>query len=349
MDMTSRERVLTTFNHREPDRVPRWVGASPEFREKARRELGFADDEALSRRFGDDFRRVFTTYTGPDIPSSEDVVCRTIFGIERAGYGYGQPLSHPLSNATSDEINDYPWPDPEWFDVSHVGEEARAYGGEYAILGGEWAPFWHDAIDLLGMETLYMKMYDDPALIDALLNHIVDVYYEVSRRTFEAAADDIDIFFIGNDFGSQTGPLMSPAMFDRFFLPHMSRLVDLGHRYDLKVQLHCCGGFNELIPSLIDIGLDALHAVQPSCIGMDLHSLKERFGSKIVFNGAVDSHHVLIKGTPEHVRAKTREVLDIMMPGGGYIGGASHDYILEETPVGNVLTMLDTIEEYGVY
>ena len=70
---------------------------------------------------------------------------------------------------------------------------------------------------------------------------------------------------------------------------------------------------------------------------------------EIVFNGAIDSHHVLIEGTPESVREQTRKVLAIMMPGGGYIAGASHDYILEETPVENVLAMFDAVAEFGVY
>jgi uroporphyrinogen decarboxylase len=68
-----------------------------------------------------------------------------------------------------------------------------------------------------------------------------------------------------------------------------------------------------------------------------------------VFNGGIDSHHILIDGDPDYVRDKTREILNIMMPGGGYIAGASHDTILEETPVENVLAMFDTIKEYGVY
>jgi uroporphyrinogen-III decarboxylase len=82
---------------------------------------------------------------------------------------------------------------------------------------------------------------------------------------------------------------------------------------------------------------------------MDLPTLKRQFGSRILFNGAIDSHHVLIKGTPDLVRQKTREVLDIMKPGGGYVAGASHDSILEETPVENVLAMFDAIREYGKY
>jgi uroporphyrinogen decarboxylase len=346
--MTSRERVLTVFEHREPDRVPRWCGASPEFCEKACREFGLSDEE-LSVRFGDDFRRVSAVYDGPDFALSQGADSRTIFGVERSGIGYGQPKSHPLADADLREIERYPWPDSAWMDVSGIAGDAAQYGGKYAILGGDWSPFWHDAIDLVGMEKLYMKMFDDPECVDALFSRIVDYYYEVSRRIFESASDAIDIFFIGNDFGGQTGALLSPAMFDRFIMPHLLRLIELGHLYGLKVQLHCCGGFRELLEMMIDGGLDAVHAVQPSCRGMELAGLKRAYGDRLVFNGGIDSHHALIKGTPETVVAETRRVLDIMMPGGGYIGGASHDYILGETPVENVAAMFDTIGEYGVY
>ena len=346
--MTSRERVLAAFSHEEADRVPAWCGASVEFWEKAKSKLQL-DDEDLCIRFGDDFRRVFAKYAGPDFSLSEGVSYRTIFGIERCGLGYGQPVNHPLANATLKDVHDYSWPDPEWMDVSNIKAEAEAYGGEYAILGGDWSPFWHDAIDLLGMENLYMKMYDEPELVDAVMQHMVDYYAAVSQRIFDAAADAIDIFFIGNDLGSQTGPLLGVELFKRFVLSHLKRLIDLGHSYGLKVQLHCCGGFAPLIPSMIEAGLDGLHAVQPSCYEMDLIKLKADFGDKILFNGAIDSHHVLIDGSADFVRRKTREVLDIMKPGGGYIAGASHDTILEETPLENVLAMFDTIREYGVY
>jgi uroporphyrinogen-III decarboxylase len=199
------------------------------------------------------------------------------------------------------------------------------------------------------MENLYLKMYSEPELVDAVMQHMVDYYAAASQRIFDAAADALDIFFMGNDFGSTTGPLLGPELFGRFVLPHQKRLIDLGHAYGLKVQLHCCGGFAPLIPSLIEAGLDGLHAVQPNCVGMDLRTLKAEFGDKILFNGAIDSHHVLIEGTPQTVREKTHEVLDIMKPNGGYIAGASHDTILEETPLKNVLAMFDAIREFGTY
>jgi uroporphyrinogen-III decarboxylase len=252
-------------------------------------------------------------------------------------------LSHPLANATLRQVHEYAWPNPGWMDVSHIRGDALRWNRQYAILGGDWSPFWHDAIDLLGMENLYLKMYDEPELVDAVFGRLVDYYAEVSRRIFDAAADVLDIFFIGNDLGGQTGPLLGPELFDRFVLPHLRRLIRLGHDYRLKVQLHCCGGFEPLIPALIAAELDGLHAVQPCCGGMDLATLKARYGKRVLFNGAVDSHHVLIEGTPESVRRKTRRVLEIMAPGGGYVAGASHDYILEETPVENVVAMFDTV------
>ncbi|MCX7045323.1 MAG: hypothetical protein NTX50_07570 [Candidatus Sumerlaeota bacterium] len=350
MAWTSRERVMAAFAHEESDRVSAWCGSSAEFWSKAKSHLKL-DDEGLRVRFGDDFRRVFARYAGPEFPLTHSgATCCTVFGVEREGLGYGQPIGHPLGKATTvREIHDYPWPDPNWMDVSRIREEALQWKKQYAILGGDWSPFWHDAIDLMGMENLYEKMCMEPEMVDALLQHMVDYYVEVSRRIFDAAQGALDIFFIGNDFGSQGGPLLSPALFERFMTPHLTRLARLGHGYGLKVQLHCCGGFFPLIPMMIEAGLDGLHAIQPCCGGMDLRRLKQEFGGKLLFNGAIDSHHVLIKGTPQTVRDKTREVIAIMAPGGGYVAGASHDSILEETPVENVLAMFDAVREFGGY
>ena len=117
--MTSRERVLTAFEHDEPDRVPCWCGASVEFWKKAKRKLQL-DDEGLRVRFRDDFRRVFAVYAGPEFPLSDGATSRTVFGIERHGLGYGQPMSHPLANATLREVHDYAWPDPEWMEIGRA-------------------------------------------------------------------------------------------------------------------------------------------------------------------------------------------------------------------------------------
>lgn len=346
--MSPKERVLTVFEHEEPDRVPVWCGASPEFWEKAKRMLGL-DDEGLRRRIGDDFRRVYARYVGPELtPRLPGAKSRTVFGVERSGLYYGQAINHPLANASLREIEEYPWPDPDWIDPSNIRDEAKKYREEYAILGGDWSPFWHDVMELLGMKNMLVKMYREPEVVDAVFEQVVGYYLAVNKRILDEAADVIDILFIGNDFGTTQGPMISERLFRRFVLPHLKKFADLAHSYGLKIMLHCCGGIAELIPAMIDAGIDCLQAVQPSCRGMDLRLLKAKFGDKIVFNGAIDTAW-LIFGTPEFVRAKTREVLEIMMPGGGYIASASHDYILEETPVENVLAMFDTVHEYGRY
>jgi uroporphyrinogen decarboxylase len=355
-DMTSRERVQAAFEHREPDRVPAWCGASPEFRELARRYVGLRDDEALSVHLGDDFRRVWTRYKGPPerSPSSRfvhpEAASRTPFGVERRGYGYGQPLAHPLAGAeTVADVERFPWPNPEWMDVSPVREDALQWNGAFAILGGDWSPFFHDAIDLFGMARFMILMIDAPEVVDSALDRVIEYYAVVSRRIFEAARGAIDIFFIGNDFGTQVGPAVGEAMFRRFFLPRLRRLVALGHEFGLKVMLHCCGGFSLLIPAMIGIGLDALQSLQPDARGMEPVRLKSDFGGRIVLNGCIDTHRLLIEGTPDLVRRRVREILEVMKPGGGYIASPSHDYLLPETPVANVLAMYETIRAFGRY
>lgn len=355
MSLTSKERVLTSFQFEPADRVPVWMGASPEFRDLARKYLGLEDDESLSLYLRDDFRRVFARYAGPEERSPggkltyADATYRTPFNVQRHGYGYGMPLECPLVKAaTVKEIHDFAWPDPAWMDVSQIRDEVLAYNGQYAILGGDWSPFWHDAIDLLTFENLIYKMHDNPELVDALMTHLVDYYVGVSTRIFEAASEVIDIFFIGNDFGGQTGPLIGEKLFRRFLLPPLKRLIDLGHDYGLKVLMHCCGGYAPLIPALLEAGLDGLQALQPTCRGMDPADLKSQFGGKILLMGAVNTQ-LLIEGTQDQIRAETRRVLEIMKPRGGYICSPSHDYLLPETPVENVIAMYDTLREYGDY
>jgi uroporphyrinogen-III decarboxylase len=345
--MKARDRVLAAFAHEEPDRVPAWCGASAEFIEKAKRTLRIDDTEQLFVRFGDDFRRVYARYAGPEFALSPNATQRRVFGVERGGLLFGQPLTHPLAHASLRDLHGYAWPDPQWMDVSSIRDAARDWHRQYAILSGDWSPFWHDAIDLMGMENLMLAMYDQPELVDALLTYIVDYYFSVNQRIFDAAHIVTDVFFIANDFGSQLGPLIGEAAFRRFIAPHLQRLARLGHEYGQKVMLHCCGNFAPLIPAMIEVGLDGLQALQPCGPAMEPARLKAAYGRQLVFAGCIDSHHVLIEGTPTAVSAKTQEILEIMKPGGGYVLSASHDVILEETPVENVLAMFDVAREYA--
>lgn len=215
----------------------RLVRATPEFWQKAMKQLG-VDDEGLRLRLGDDFRRIHAA-VGPGPGETPPQPGHTPFGVPRAGVGYGQAVSHPLANATLREVHEYPW--PSLSPTIRLGGHASVRSGRYAILGGTYSLFWHDLTDLLGLENACMKMYDEPLLVDTILQHVVDYHVAVNRAIFDAAAEHIDIFFIANDFGCQHGPFLSEPMFRRFMVPHLRRLAILGHDYGLKVMLHSCG------------------------------------------------------------------------------------------------------------
>jgi uroporphyrinogen decarboxylase len=245
------------------------------------------------------------------------------------------------------QVHSYPWPVAEKVEF-RIAADPAAKSRQFANFGGVCATFWHDVIDLMGLDNLAVKMYEEPQVVDAVFQYVVDFQIAINRRLFQIARHLVDIFWVPSDFGSQHGPMISPAMFQRFVAPHLRRYALLAHEFGLKMMLHSCGSIYPLIPTIIDCGVDALHPLQP-CRGMDLAKIKAEFGDRIILNGGIDAQHVLLEGTPGLVRQKTREVLDILKPGGRYIGGASHDNIVSDTPVENVEAMFEVLGEEGWY
>ena len=337
---SQKERFLASFERRPGLPVSRWLGASREFIAKACAELG-VDEEAFRLRIGDDLRWIDAAPIGQGLRRVDP------FGIERRGSGYGQPSSPPLREApTMENLRDYPWPESEGEDVSFIRDRIADAAGRYAIVGGSWSPFWHDAVDLVGMETLACLMYDDPLFVETMLSRIVDYYVAVNTRIFEEAGDLIDLVFIRNDFGTQTGPLISIEHFERFVAPCLKRLVEVSRRYGIRTMLHSSGGIRPLIPAIAATGIDALHALQPDCPGMQGAALKKDFGGKLVLSGGIDARGSLLRGNPGEVRSSVLATLDVMAGGGGYIAAPSVDAVTEDVPVANVLAMFDAIAEW---
>ena len=172
--MTSRERVLTSLSHHEPDRVPCWLGTSPEWKGWPV-IIWVCPTTKPAGTPGRRFPTGVPSYAGPSgapdhEPDEPDATYRTPFGVERYGYGYGMPLHEPLKDVRRWPRSRVRWPDPEWIDVSHIREDALKYDREYAILGGEWSPFWHDAIDLLGFDGLIYADARQPGVVEAVIS-----------------------------------------------------------------------------------------------------------------------------------------------------------------------------------
>lgn len=342
--MNSKERVLMAFEHTEPDRVPLWYGASDALTSRLMRETGTPDEEALMQRLHIDFRRVHERYIGPELGT------KNYWGVERGGGYYGQPLSHPLAGVeTVEQVEAYTgYPSPDWFDFSHLRAECERWR-DYAIIGGPWVVVFTDATELVGMSEFFMKMHTHPDVMHAVMNKVSDFYHEMAVRFFEAVGNRIDIFFFGDDMGTQQSMIISLKHWREYCKPHIQRFLKLGKQAGYKTMFHSCGAVRQMIPDLIEMGLDALNPIQVRARGMDLSDLKRDFGDRMTFHGAFDHQQVLPFGSESDVRAEVHRVLDIMSPGGGYCLAPSHDLMLDEFPPQNVIAMYDEAYTYGRY
>jgi uroporphyrinogen decarboxylase len=160
-----------------------------------------------------------------------------------------------------------------------------------------------------------------------------------------AVASHIDVILFGDDLGMQSGPQMSPAMYREYFQPRERAMWQIVKQRapHLKIMLHCCGGVRELLPGLIDAGLEAINPVQVTCRGMEPAGLKRDFGDRLTFwGGGCDTRDVLIKGTPAQVNEHVRKQVEILRPGGGFIFQQVHN-ILADVPPANVVAMYDAV------
>ncbi|NJD04804.1 MAG: hypothetical protein FIA99_19890 [Ruminiclostridium sp.] len=345
--MTSKERTSAAFSGKNGDRLPMWYGGAPETTHNIMNFLGADTEDEAMEIAGIDFRTLRPKYVGPELKTYDDGSYDTIWGIKRGGYHYGQPLNHPLANAECvGDVDKYMWPEIDWWDVKLTKQEIKL-AEDYFIIGGMWAPFFHDVTEFLGMEKCFIDMYLNPGLVEAVTEKIFNYYYGLSEKAFEENKGLIDMFFFGNDFGSQRGLLCSPEMWRNFFKPGIEKLVTLGHKYNIKTALHSCGDIHEIIPDLIDIGLDAVNPIQVNAENMDPAVLKRKFGKDIVFFGGIDENVILATGTEEEVRKETRRIIDILGADGKYIVAASHDYLLPEIPAANICAMFDEAKKYS--
>jgi uroporphyrinogen decarboxylase len=148
---------------------------------------------------------------------------------------------------------------------------------------------------------------------------------------------------IGNDFGAQTALLLSPTMIRRFAFDGTRKLVDQAHDYGLKVIHHSCGSIREIIPDLIEIGVDAIHPIQALAKGMEAKGLREDFGDKVSFCGGVDHQNLLVNGTPQEVRAKVLELKEIFPT--GLVISPSHEAVLPDIDPANIEAMFAAAQE----
>lgn len=363
--MDARQRVALALEHKEPDRVPIDCWLSPEIAKRLLAHHGFATQEQLLQHFEVDLRYIEgPRYIGPGPRVRADGSVEDHWGVPRmrveVGEGeqaaaYREVRDFPLAEATSvaDLAAYRGWPHPDWFDYDCVREQvaaARALGKTVVFMGDRMnrAAQLKPAMYLRGVEQILLDLVMAPAMAEYIFSRVAEFYLEYCRRTFAVAGEGIDIFFMGDDFGTQQGLFMSPAMWRRFLRPGFAALVALGKQHGYRVAHHSCGSLRPIIGDLVDCGLDILNPLQPEVVDMDRRVLKREFGDRLTFHGSISIQRTLPFGTPEEVRREVAERVETLAPGGGFIFCTAHN-IQADTPLENVAALFAAYRELGRY
>jgi len=347
--VNSKERVRAALERREPDRLPVDYWATAEVTRRLVDELDTGDGEGLLRRLGADLRYLRAEYVGPELERRPDGSWRDIWGVWRrkvtcGGATYDEVAACPLAGAEGPEdLDAHPWPRAEWFDFRPMRREAERLGDFFLLNAADRlnrTSVLKAAIYLRGMDRVMIDLAAEPELAAALFERIARFYLECNRAMFEEAGEALDAFFMGDDFGTQSGLLVSPGMWRRFFAPHLAAFAAQAREHGLKVMLHSCGAVAAIMDELAACGVDVINPVQPGAAGMEPGELKARFGERLSFHGAIDVQHTLPEGTPEEVRAEVRARFGDLGAGGGYVLAPSHN-LQPDVPTANVLAMYD--------
>lgn len=342
--MTHIERFLATIERRPVDRPATWLGLPTEAaHERLFTYFGVKSVVELSLKLDDDVVTLELPYHSPSadaIHMALDFSNHGKLGNEDRTLGetgFFKGIEDPA------RINDYEWPDPsKYIDPAECCSLVDALPDDRAKLGILWSSHFQDTCAAFGMEEAMMMLYDAPEMFEAVINRCTDFYLAANKIFYEAVGDRIHAVLIGNDMGSQAGLMVSPDLLREFVGPCNRRLIKQAQSYGLKVLYHSCGAVAEIIPDLIESGVDVVHPIQALAAGMEPQGLKDRFGDQVSFCGGVDAQHLLVNGSPEEVANKAKELMRIFPT--GLIISPSHEAILPDIPPENIEALLQAVK-----
>ena len=383
--MNSRERVLSTLNHQEPDRVPLDLGSvqvtgihvaayrslraalglppvEPELCD-AIQQLALPDDDVI-HRLGVDVRGLFPlnshNWRVVEKPAGDYWAYHDEWGIThhrpRPDGLYYSIVRTPLdgSRVTAADIERHAWPDmadPQR--IAGLREQAEAYqaAGYAVVIKDPFAGIFEMAQRIVGMTELLMMMATDPALAGVLFDKLLALKLAFWEMALPRLGDVVDVVTYADDYGTQQSQLISPRMFREQLKPRIAilfaRIKELAPH--TRQFFHSCGNVRPLIPDYIEIGTDILNPIHIRAAGMEPVALKRDFGDALVFwGGGVDTQRVLPFGTPQELKVDVRRNIVSLAPGGGYVFNTVHN-IQADVPPENVIAMWEALQEYGVY
>ena len=200
--------------------------------------------------------------------------------------------------------------------------------------------FFERAWWMRGMENFFMDLHTEPVFCEELLDGLMEVCLGVVDRLLADYGDRIDAIGMSEDYGTEKSLMINPEIWRRFIRPRIARIAERIHQGGKHVYIHSCGNVTQVIPDLVDIGVDMLQPIQPEA--MNIFELKKEFGRDLCLVGGISTQKTLPFGTPQEVCDEVRRCLDIMAKGGGYIMAPAKS-IMPGVPVENAVALLDSM------
>lgn len=380
---TSRQRVETALNHREPDRVPLSMTITQVPYVRLREYLGLPEDAAMRpNRFGEvepgidlllelGFDTASIKLRGPKLDITPPPLADgTVFDewgvgrkrIELEGGAFLLEVTHsPFQGLHPDDIDldVYPWPDPaDPGRTAGLSQDAQDLyeSTDLALIGRFGGTIMEQATFLRGYQDWMMDLVLYPDFARALMNRIADIQIAMDEAGIREAGGYLSIFKAsGEDLGMQDRPMFSQSVWQQVLRPILQRrwqaarnALDRYGAAHVKLMLHSDGAIREFIPDLIADGVQVLDPIQTSCAGMEVNGLKRDFGAELVFHGAIDAQRILPFASPDVVERETIKVIRALGPGGGLILGPVHN-VQPDVPPENLVAMCEATRKYGLY
>jgi len=271
---------------------------------------------------------------------------------KKCGYDYS-PVTYPLHDATLSDLKKYPWPDPynpgRTKGMRKEAEELKN-NTDFCIMadimcGGPY----ENALWIRGFDQFPMDLVSDEKMARAILDKITEIDIGFWDAQLSAVGDLVDIVCQGDDMGMQAGMQISPEIYRKLIKPCHEKLFSfIRSKTDARIWLHSCGSVYDIIPDLIEMGIQVLNPVQCSAKNMGLDKLKREYGKDIAFWGGGFNVQKIPFMTADEIAESVKETLHTMAPGGGYIFAGTHN-ILPETKGESVYTAFMTVREYRDY
>ncbi len=385
--MNSRERILNALNHLEPDQIPfdlagtTWTGISNTAYRNLLNYLGMNKEEPVwsdviqqivipselfFSKYDSDVRGLFPLTSHNWDVNSKLVDKGNFFEYsDEWGFVHHFPkngfwftiVKHPLENVgfeDQDIIENHIWPDasnPLRF--AGLREKAISFRQQEKIVfvKGLCAGLFEMHQRIRGTENAMTDPFLYPLNSDKLIGKLADLKIEFWDAALSELGDLVDIVGEGDDYGTQHSQLIDPEQFRAYYKPHFIRVFHFIREIapHVKIMFHSCGNVRQVIPDLIEMGVEILNPVHINATGMEPVQLKKDFGKDIVFwGGGVDTQKILPSGTPQEVADDVKRNIDALAPGGGFVFSAVHN-IQAEVPPQNILAMFEAFNRFGNY